>query len=38
MIAPAQGPSSLTLFVEPIGIVTSKTDPNVLHEEVQLYR
>ncbi|WP_165837219.1 pilus assembly protein TadG-related protein [Phenylobacterium hankyongense] len=38
MITPAEGTSSKTLFVEPIGLITSKTDPTVLHEEVQLYR
>jgi hypothetical protein len=38
MISPAKGTSTKTIYVEPIGIVTSKTDPNVLHEEVQLYR
>jgi Flp pilus assembly protein TadG len=38
IIGPASGPSDHTLFVEPIGLATSRTDPNALHEEVQLYR
>jgi hypothetical protein len=38
MIGPAQGTSTKTLYVEPIALVTSKTDPTVLHEEVRLYR
>jgi Flp pilus assembly protein TadG len=37
MIAPAGGPSNFTIFVEPIGLSTSKNDP-AIHEEVQLYR
>jgi hypothetical protein len=38
MITPALGTNTKTLFVEPVGLITSKTDPTVLHEEVQLYR
>jgi Flp pilus assembly protein TadG len=38
MIGPAKGTSTKTIYVEALGIVTSKTDPTVLHEEVQLYR
>jgi hypothetical protein len=38
MIEPAVGTSSKTQFVEAIGLVTSGSDPNVLHEDVQLYR
>jgi len=38
MIGPATGTSTKTIYVEALGLVTSKTDPTVLHEEVQLYR
>ncbi|WP_395670240.1 pilus assembly protein TadG-related protein [Phenylobacterium sp.] len=38
MIGPAKGTSTKTLYVEPVALVTSKTDPTVVHEEVQLYR
>jgi hypothetical protein len=38
MIEKATGQSQKIQYVEAIGLVTSKTDPNVLHEEVQLYR
>jgi hypothetical protein len=38
MIEPAQGKSVKTGFVEVLGMATTKTDPTVIHEEVQLYR
>ena len=38
LLGPATGGSNKHVYVEPIEIVTSKTDPTVLHEEVQLYR
>lgn len=38
ILGPATGGSAKHVYVEPIGLVTSKTDPNVLHEQVQLYR
>ncbi|CAN7382601.1 pilus assembly protein TadG-related protein [Phenylobacterium sp. LjRoot225] len=38
LLGPATGASTKRVYVEPIGLVTSKTDPTALHEEVQLYR
>jgi hypothetical protein len=38
LIAPAQGASSKTAYVEPLEHATSQTDPSTVHEEVQLYR
>jgi|WetSurMetagenome_2_1015567.scaffolds.fasta_scaffold72943_2 Flp pilus assembly protein TadG len=38
MLQPAQGASTFTQYVEPLELATSKTDPNAVHEEVQLYR
>jgi Flp pilus assembly protein TadG len=38
ILGPATGASAKHVYVEPLGLVTSKTDPNVLHEQVQLYR
>ncbi|CAN7382554.1 pilus assembly protein TadG-related protein [Phenylobacterium sp. LjRoot225] len=38
LLGPATGDSAKHVYVEPIGLVTSKTDPSVIHEEVQLYR
>lgn len=38
MLTPAVAGGSKNIWVEPISLVTSKTDPTVLHEEVQLFR
>ena len=38
MLQPAQGASNFTQYVEPLELATSQTDPNAVHEEVQLYR
>jgi hypothetical protein len=38
MLTPAVAGGAKNIWVEPIGLITSKTDPTVLHEEVQLYR
>ena len=38
MLTKAVPGSSKNIWVEPIELITSKTDPTVLHEEVQLYR
>ncbi len=38
MIEPASGKNNKTQYIEPLGWATSKTDPTVIHEEVQLYR
>lgn len=38
MLTPAVPGSSKSIWVEPIGLATSQTDPTALHEEVQLYR
>jgi Flp pilus assembly protein TadG len=38
MLTPAVPGASKSIWVEPLGLATSKTDPTAIHEEVQLYR
>lgn len=38
MLRKAEAASQKHIYVEPIGLVTSKTDPTAIHEEVQIYR
>lgn len=38
MLTPAVPGAAKNIWVEPLGLATSKTDPTAIHEEVQLYR
>lgn len=38
MLSPAEAGAEKHIWVEPLGVATSKTDPTAIHEEVQLYR
>ncbi|CAN7415546.1 pilus assembly protein TadG-related protein [Phenylobacterium sp. LjRoot219] len=38
MLRKAEAASQKHIYVEPIALVTSKTDPTAIHEEVQIYR